>query len=163
PILAEGATARIGAEPEVLDHAELRERPATFRDVCDPRAGRRFRAATQSLSAESDRARATHCAGHRPKRRRLAGAVRPQHGDDLPLADLERDPVQRLHRTVAGVDALELQQRGHAPRYASITAGSLWTWAGGPAAILRPKLSTVTWSEMPMTRFMWCSTRSTVS
>jgi len=41
-----------------------------------------------------------------------------------------------------------------APRYASITAGLDWTSFGVPAAIVRPKSSTVTRSDTDMTRFM---------
>ena len=37
------------------------------------------------------------------------------------------------------------------------------TSAGVPSAILRPKSSTTTLSEMPITMCMWCSTSSTVS
>ena len=49
------------------------------------------------------------------------------------------------------------------PRYASITSGFARTSSGVPSAILRPKLSTLTWSEIRITRLMWCSTSSTVS
>src|SRR5947209_9541366 len=48
------------------------------------------------------------------------------------------------------------------PRYARMTSGSLCTWAGVPSAMRRPKSSTVTWSAMPMTMPMSCSTRTTV-
>ena len=43
------------------------------------------------------------------QRRRLAGAVRAEHGDDRPLGHLERDAAQRLNRPVAGLDVLELR------------------------------------------------------
>src|SRR5205823_597414 len=101
-------------------------------------------------------ARPAHRARDRPERRRLAGAVRAEHRGDLPLLDRERDAVQRLYRTVARFDALELEQGRHeaTPRYASITAGSRATSAGTPLAILRPKSSTCTWSEIVITRFM---------
>ena len=44
-----------------------------------------------------------------------------------------------------------------------MTLGSFCTSAGVPSAIFRPKSSTTTLSEMPMTSCMWCSTSSTVS
>src|SRR5581483_9401418 len=51
---------------------------------------------------------------------------------------------------------------GSAPRYASITAGLRCTSSGVPSAIFRPKSSTWIRSATPITRPMWCSTRSTV-
>ena len=45
------------------------------------------------------------------ERRRLAGAVRAEDGDDLPLLDGERDPVERAHRAVARLDVAQLEQR----------------------------------------------------
>src|SRR5262249_14689378 len=148
------ATANVRAETEVLGHAQLRERSAPFRDMCDPGPCGGLGTAAKRLARKPDRAGAAHRPRDRAQRRRLAGAVRTEDGNDLTFADLERDPVQCLHRPVAGVDVLELQESAHgspsasaAPRYASITSGSRCTCAGGPSAILRPKLSTLTWSE----------------
>src|SRR6185295_3457700 len=96
----------------------------------------------------------------------LAGAVGAQHGDDLAALDLQADAAQCLHRAVAGLDVRELQDSvTHAalPRYASITAGCACTSAGVPSAIIRPMLSASTRSETRDTRFMSCSTISTVT
>ena len=79
-----------------------------------------LRPAAERLARERDLARAPHRAGDRAQRRRLAGAVRAEHGDDLALGDLERDAAQRLHRPVARLDALELEQRVTA----SLSSGS---------------------------------------
>ena len=81
----------------------------------------------------------------------LPAPFAPSSDDDLALLDRERDAVQRLHLAVARLDVLELEQRHRSlagPRYASITAGFACTSAGVPAAIVRPKSSTVTRSEI---------------
>src|SRR6185312_14945468 len=156
---------RVGAELEVLGHGQLGERAAALGDVRDSGPRHRLGAAAQRLPAEVDPPRAAHGSRDRPQRRRLSGAVRAEDGDDRAFGNLERDAAQGLHRAVAGLDALEREQRAHSstPRYASITAGSACTSAGGPEAILRPKLSTLTWSEIRITRLMWCSTSRIVS
>src|SRR5881397_357661 len=51
-----------------------------------------------------------------PLRRRLAGAVRAEDGDDLALVDDERDAVERLDVAVAGAHVLELKERRHQVR-----------------------------------------------
>ena len=123
------------------------------------------------LPARSDRAGAADGAGDGAQRRRLAGAVGAEDGDDLALVDVERDPVQCLHRAVARLDLLELEQGGH---WAASVAGraEIGLDHGRVALHLRraarPRScgrssSTLTWSEIPITRFMWCSTSSTVS
>ena len=125
-----------------------------------------------ALAGEADLAAPPHGVRDRPQRRRLAGAVRAEHGDDLALVDRERDAVQRLHRPVARrrrpraraaaprLGRSPRARRRGRPRSPSGRAGPP---AGGPLAIVRPKLRTCTWSETFMTRFMWCSTSSTVS
>src|SRR6266545_4431865 len=45
----------------------------------------------------------------RAQRRRLARTVRPDQRHDLPLLDLDRDPLQGLNRAVVGVHVLELE------------------------------------------------------
>src|SRR5438105_3841763 len=81
-----------------------------------------------------------HRARDRTERRRLAGAVRAEDGDELALADRERDAVQRPHRPVARLDVVQLEQaHDGAPRYASITALFPRTSAGVPSAIFSPK------------------------
>ena len=141
--------------------------PAALGDVRDACAGDPLgRGACDPLAREPDLARGRHEPGDRPERRRLAGAVPAEDGDDLALAHAQRHAVERLHRPVARVDVVELEERRHqsvVPRYASITAGSRLHFGGRARdAIFLPKSSTVTESETRMTRFMWCSTRSTV-
>ena len=43
----------------------------------------------------------------------LPGAVGPEDGDYLALVDVERDPVECLHRAVPRLDLLQLEQGGH--------------------------------------------------
>src|ERR1700692_2015693 len=76
------------------------------------------------------------------KRRRFAGAVGPDERDDLPLAHLDRDALQRLDRPVERLDAVQLEQRARlrahdvltaaVPRYASMTRSFFWISAGVP-------------------------------
>ena len=74
------------------------------------------RAALADLFAHTGKA---HLAGgrHEPRdraeRRGLARAVAAENGDDLSLADRERDTVESLHLAVASLDAIELEQRWH--------------------------------------------------
>src|SRR3954447_6402599 len=84
----------------------------------------------------------------RAQRRRLPRAVRADQRDDLALAHVERDPLQRLDRAVVRVHVLELENDavglGHValaaplPRYASITRSSFCTSVGVPSAIFSP-------------------------
>ena len=48
-------------------------------------------------------------AADRLEGRRLAGAVRPDQGDDLAPADLEADPLQGVDLAVVRVDVAELE------------------------------------------------------
>src|SRR6185312_13104091 len=52
-------------------------------------------------------------AGHEIEERRLARAVRPDHADDLPLVDVQVEPVDAHEPTEALRDAVELEQRRH--------------------------------------------------
>src|SRR5262249_32356554 len=164
-VLFHAATSRVGAEAEVLPDGKLVERPPPFGHVRDAGACGSVGPARKLRAVEEDVPGPAHGAGDGTQRRRLAGAVRAEDGDELALADLEGDPVQRLHRPVTRLDAVELQERAHAsaPRYASITCLLPRTSAGVPSAILRPKSRTCTRSATLMTSPMWCSTSSTVS
>src|SRR5262249_35980215 len=51
----------------------------------------------------------------RAQERALAGAVRPDHADDLPLRQLEIDAGKCPAPSVALAEAAELDERGHAP------------------------------------------------
>ena len=121
----------------------------------------------QRLAVQKDLAAAPDRAGDGSERGRLARTVRAEDCDHRPLGHLERDTTERLDRPVAGLHVAQLEEGVHVPsslpRYASITSGFVRTSAGVPSAILRPKLSTLTWSEIRITRLMWCSTSSTVS
>ena len=104
--------AGVRAELEVL------RRPSARRTCRGPRARARCpRCATASgppcsglpveliAPVRRDRAR------DRAQRRRLAGAVRAEHRDDLALVDVERDVAERLHRPVPRRDAVQLEER----------------------------------------------------
>src|SRR5690606_27913970 len=54
-------------------------------------------------------------AADRPDQRGLAGAVRAEQAEDLPLADLEIDPVESAHAALVGLrQAGDLENRfGH--------------------------------------------------
>src|SRR5207302_1052958 len=80
----------------------------------------------------------------------------------------QRHAWHRLDRAVTNAELLDLEERRmHAasslPRYASRTAGLAWISAGVPSAILRPKFSTATRSQVPITRRTSCSMSTMVS
>src|SRR5206468_343539 len=143
------------AEHQVVGDAELREELAPARDVADPEPRQLVRApAVDGPAGEDDPAAlGREDSGDRAQQRRLAGAVRPEHGDDLLVADLERDAAEDAQVAVAGVHPSDRQQdlaggaasaqnATSSPRYESITTGSWSTSAAGPSAILRPRSST---------------------
>src|SRR5204862_2718137 len=103
------AASRIPAETQVFPDRELTEGPASLRNVRDSRARSRLRTTRQLLPGEHHVAAAAHRAGDGSQRRCLPGAVRAEHGDQLALADPERDAVQGLHRAVTRLDVLKLQ------------------------------------------------------
>ncbi len=77
------------------------------------RATRSGAALRNALTGEAHLAGGRNEPRDRAEHGRLAGAVPAEDGDDLALADRERDTVERLHRAVAGLDALELEQGRH--------------------------------------------------
>src|SRR3989442_1852264 len=164
---------RIGAEPEIFLHGELHERPAPLRHVRDSQADDVLgRPARDARAVEADLAGRPDHAAHRAQRRRLTGPVGAEDRRDPAVLDGEPDPVQHLGPAVPGLEVRDLQERhqtasaptrASVPRKARITSGFLWTSAGRPWAILRPKSSTTTLSETCMTSPMWCSTSSTVT
>src|SRR6185295_9986880 len=93
------------------------------------------------LAAELHLARRRlHQPGDRAQRGGLAGAVGADQRDDLALLDGERHAAQRVDAAVADLEVADLQHHdtpsspvgaasaaSGAPRYASITAGSLCT------------------------------------
>ena len=51
--------------------------------------------------------------GEAPHRRRLAGAVAPEHRDDLAFAHVERDAAQDVALAVVGLDGVDDEHRLH--------------------------------------------------
>ena len=113
-ILVEAVASQIRAEPEVLAHRELAEEPSALGDVGDSDARDSLRSGPgDALTGEAHLAGGRHEPRDRAERRGLARAVAAEDGDDLSLADRERDTVESLYRAVASLDAVELEQRGH--------------------------------------------------
>src|SRR4029077_3968477 len=102
-----------GAEPQVLrdcqgleDLAGLgRPRPSPPRYLLRRQPG-------QDAALEHRLARAwNHQAADRVQQRALAGAVRPDHADDLAAADTEVDAVEHLDAAVGDLDLAQLKHR----------------------------------------------------
>ena len=105
------------------------------------------RRATRALEAHVAPARAQQ-AGDRLQRRRLARAVGAEEGDDLALADRERDALEGADLAVADVRGRRPQASRHSPRSRPAPApardrprsraGRAGCRAGGPSAIFSP-------------------------
>jgi hypothetical protein len=80
-------------------------RYAKTRDVLGGAAGK-------SAVAEPDLAAAANHAAERAQRRRLAGAVGAEQGDDAALAERKIDAVERLVRPVEGAQSPSLKHHG---------------------------------------------------
>ena len=52
-------------------------------------------------------------AGDGHERCRLAGSVRPDHGDDLACIDMDRDAFEHLDNAVTGPQFFDVEQSGH--------------------------------------------------
>src|SRR4029077_13845036 len=108
-------------------------------------------------------------AGDHAQRRRLPRSVAAEQRRDLPLVHGEADVPERLHISVRGGDAPDLEDGRHqeatarSPRYALITTGSFAISAGEPSAIRRPRPITMIRSESDMIAFMTCSTITMVT
>ena len=117
------------AHLEVLEHGHPREELAPLgrlRDAARDDVVRRL--VGDVLAAEADPAAPRMVEPvDRAQRRRLAGAVRAEQCDDLALAHLEGDALQRVDRAVVGVDPLELEDRRGRGRDAA--RRSCWTAA----------------------------------
>src|ERR1700730_18227569 len=150
-VLLDVGAPHIGAEAQVLPHRKLAEGAAALRNVRDPRARRRLRAAREFLPGEHAVPAAAHCPGDGAQRRGLPGAVCAEHRDQLAVADMERYSVQGLDRLAALLDVVQLEHQTDVPRYASMTDGFAWTSRGVPSAIFLPKSSTWTRLAMLMT------------
>src|SRR5262249_59735893 len=88
-VLFHAATSRVGAEAEVLPDGKLVERPPPFGHVRDAGACGSVGPARKLRAVEEDVPGPAHGARDGTQRRRLAGAVRAEDGDELALADLQ--------------------------------------------------------------------------
>src|SRR5579859_3372753 len=156
--------ARVPAQAQVLLGAEVRKGAAAIGHVRDPEAHDVLgRAPLDARAAEAHRAGELHHSAQRPQRGGLARAVRTKERGDRALVHREIHAVQDARVAVIRLQVVDFEQhQAAAPRYARMSSGCARTSSGAPSAILRPKLSATTRSEMLMTRPMWCSTRSTV-
>ena len=108
-----------GEAQRLLD-LEVGEDPAALRDVDDPAARDLVRGAGERLAVETDLAgHQRQQPGQGAQRRRLAGSVGPEQGDDLALAYLEIDVEHDREAAVAGAETVGLEQCGHAAAAAS--------------------------------------------
>src|SRR5204863_2495492 len=105
---------REGAELEVLEHGHPRKDPPALRRLCDPQAYDAVRGERVELVAVEAHGAVARPRGaeDRPQRRRLAGAVGPDQGDDLTGRDGERDAAERSDVAVVRVDVRELKHAG---------------------------------------------------
>src|SRR5207302_9752018 len=86
-VLRPTVTPRVRAETEVLVDAQVDERAPALGDMRDTGTRCRLRPAGEWLPVEVDRPLPGNRSGDGAQHRRLAGAVRTQHRDDLALAD----------------------------------------------------------------------------
>src|SRR5579884_3696255 len=105
--------AAVGAEQEVVVDGHVREQLAAFRHETEPQLDAALGIERGDvLAVEKDPAPAGQEADGGHQQRRLAGAVRPDHGDDLAGLDLQRDVAHRLHLAVGHADSFDREQ-GH--------------------------------------------------
>src|SRR5215211_771180 len=106
------ATAADGTHAQVLPDAQLGEETACLGNMGYALAGDELGAAARDApTVEEDLARRARHARDAPQGGRLPGPVRAEDRDDLPVADGQRDAVERPDRPVARMDVLELKQR----------------------------------------------------
>ena len=108
---------RIGPDLEILEHGHVRKQPPPFRyqDQATQDAFIR-RQGVDLLIIKRDRAGTPRPqAGEREHQRGFSGRVRPDERDNLPGADFQIDAMQNLHRTVKGIELLDVKQ-GSSPR-----------------------------------------------
>src|SRR5438552_151110 len=155
-------------ELEVLGHRQLAEEPAILRNVDHTHAGDVLRRpALDALAVQLDDALlglVLQKPGDGAQQRGLAGAVRPEHGQDLAAIDRERyagkgaDPIE-----VERLDALELEQAHHSPRYARATSDRRWTSSGAPSATFSPRSSATIRVARREAKRRSCSTNTSVT
>ncbi len=100
------------AECDVPEHVAVREEGVVLEDEPDAPAIRRRPSEVDSVQQHAP------CVGHvqagdHPQQRRLAGAARPQHGDDLSVGDAERRTVENGLVVEPHDDVLGAKHRDH--------------------------------------------------
>ena len=161
------------AEPEVLLDGQLLDDAASFGDVGDAAADDVLDRGAQ----EVDRRRSgpTRPGSHQPgdgaQQRRLAGAVRAEHGRDRPVGR-RRTRRERLDRPVGDVRPSTASTTVPGPAAGLVVAlphrDTPWSPRGpSPRPACRrdhlAEVRTTIRSHTDMTRSMWCSTRRTPS
>ena len=112
-VVVRGAAAGNEAQAQVLLDRHLGEDVPALRNECDAGARDRLRRTVAEAAGEPDVSAGRADDAHdREKRRRLAGAVRPDQPDHLARSIASEAPHRR-HRAVADVEAVELE---HGPR-----------------------------------------------
>ena len=112
----------VAAQVEVLFDIQDVEDAAPLGDVAEAHADDHVRGdADKALAVARDRSAArTQKPGDRPQRRRLAGAIASEDGDDLARLRVDRYALERLDVAVENVEVADFEE-GQAP-YASFTA-----------------------------------------
>ncbi len=135
-------------EPDVLVHREVEEQRTVLGDVGETSSRHEVSAVavdgfTEHLDGATERCEQP---GDGQQRRRLAGPVRAEEGDDLTGCDREIQVADDGDAAVAGVDAAQLDQRcvHHAPspccvsrcvsRCVSGVAPSTWALSSAPTS-----------------------------
>ena len=99
---------------QVLLDGQLGKSAASLRDVGDAAPGHLLGTHADQLgAAHVDAALAVDHLADRPDRRGLARAVGAEQDDDLAFVDMQVDITEHLDRAVAGIEARDLQHRGH--------------------------------------------------
>src|SRR5262249_7901697 len=105
-----------GSHLEILRHGQRWKHLASFRDLADAQVAHTMAFPAADIgAAEFDTAvRWTMQAGDGADERGLSGAVRADNGDDLALAHLQRNIVQRLCVAVEHIDVPDPQHQSTA-------------------------------------------------
>ena len=104
--------AHVSPEAQVLLDREIDERAPPVGHMRDPQPRDVLgRQRADRAAAKADVASPADEAGERAQDRGLAGAVGAEHRGHAAVFHLEIDAVQRLHRTVPGLETLRFQDR----------------------------------------------------
>ena len=121
PLALRSTAARAGEPLVQLEHLVRRVPAGEAEELCEV-AERRARG-TRARPRACDLGRAARLA-HEPDRdlheRRLAGAVRAEQAEQLALADLEIDALERLHRAVAFRETADGESSSHSPSVSAV-------------------------------------------